>query len=679
MKLLNFTIIKLTFCLIIGIIISSFFFIPTPFILLCSSGLMVLLLISLLISRNQFQKTVWFGLLSYFTMISIGILVVNLHDQNQFKNHYSKVIASEDDGSKLFMFRVREVLKSTAYHDKYIVNLISVDGHQTNGKLLLNVQKDSLNSPIDVDDISIASAPLMTINTPLNHYQFNYNSYLKKRYIDHQLFANKASLFLISSETHTIYGYAAAIRNKIDDKLKAYNFRKDELAIVDALLLGQRKDISPETYNNYVNAGAIHILAVSGLHVGIILYLLNWVFRPIERIKRGNYIKIVILVILLWCFAIIAGLSPSVTRAVTMFTVVAIAINLKRATNIYNTLAISMFVLLLFKPNFLFDVGFQMSYTAVLSIVSIQPMLMSIWTPKFKLLTYFWSLFCVTTAAQIGVVPISLYYFHQFPGLFFLSNLVILPFLGFILGFGIIVMILALLNLLPHFLADIFGFCISLMNNFIAWVSQQESFVFRNISFGMLFVIVSYILIISIYAYLKKPNYQRLAFVLMGFLCLQGAMIFNKKQIQTNELVIFHKSRFSLIGVKQHDRLFVGDNLDSLSKERDNSIRSYKVGQSIKFIEDIELQSVYNLNDEKLLVVDSLGVYDVKSFQPSYVLLRNSPKINLNRLLDSLQPKIVIADGSNYKSYLQRWKLTCEQQKIPFHQTSEKGAFVFKY
>ncbi len=679
MKLLNFTIIKLTLCLIVGIIIASCLIISTELILYSSFGLMILLVVSLLISKNQIQKTVWFGMIAFLTMICIGMLVVNLHDQRQFKNHYSNVVSIEKDSSALILFQVREVLKPTAYHHKYVVKILKIDDKQATGKLLLNVQKNPLSNAIQVDDVLATSSTLSELNRPLNPYQFNYKNYLSKRYIEHQISVDKSELIQIRSKAHTIYGFAAQLRAKIDQKLKLYNFKTDELAIIHALLLGQRKDISQDTYNNYINAGAIHILAVSGLHVGIILLMLNWLFKPIEWIKYGKLIKTILLVLILCGFAIIAGLSPSVMRAVGMFIVVAIGMNLNRPANIYNTLAISMLFLLLFKPLFLFDVGFQMSYAAVLAIASIKPILAGLWYPKLKLVNYFWQLICVTTAAQIGVVPISLYYFHQFPGLFFLSNLVILPFLGFILGFGIIVIILALMNLLPPFIADAFGFCISTMNDFVSWVSQQESFVFRNISFGILFVLASYILIISMFSYFKRPNYQRLIFVLVAVLILQGAFIFKKYQLQTNEFVIFHKSKFTLIGMKQNDRLVVADNLDSISKEKDNVIRNYKVGKSISTIVDSELSSVYSLKDEKLLVIDSLGVYNVQSFKPDYVLLRNSPKINLNRMIDSLQPKVIIADGSNYKSYVQRWKITCEKEKIPFHHTNERGAFILRF
>jgi len=263
-------------------------------------------------------------------------------------------------------------------------------------------------------------------------------------------------------------------------------------------LLGQRQDISKEIYNSYTKAGAIHILAVSGLHVGIILLLLNFVFKPIEYVKHGKVYKTIILVLILWSFAVIAGLSASVVRAVSMFTIVAIAMNLNRPTNVYNTLAISMFFLLLFKPTFLFDVGFQLSYLAVFAIVIIQPMLYNLWRPKYFLFKFLWGIFTVTIAAQFGIIPVSLFYFHQFPGLFFISNLVIIPFLGTILGFGIIIIGLSLLNILPEFLAAIYGNIIGLMNTFVGWVSNQESFLFKNISFNIEQVFISYLLLILI-------------------------------------------------------------------------------------------------------------------------------------------------------------------------------------
>ncbi|MEZ4792741.1 MAG: ComEC/Rec2 family competence protein [Gelidibacter sp.] len=402
MKSLHFPIIKLTLCLIVGILISTYLSIPLTLIIYGCTTLFIVALVLLFISKSQLKKTIWFGMSAYLTMVCIGMLTVNVHNQRLFQDHYSKVVSVESEGSKCIFFEIREVLKPTAYHDKYVVNILKIDGEKATGKLLLNVQKDSLSNVLQVDDVLMTSTSLSKLNLPLNPYQFNFSSYLKKQYIDFQLFVENNKLLPVSSKPHTIYGYAARIRSIIDEKLKNYNFENDELAMIDALLLGQRKDISQDTYNSYVNAGAIHILAVSGLHVGIVLLLFNRLFQPIERLKSGKTLKIILLVTTLWGFAIIAGLSPSVTRAVAMFTVVAIGMNLKRPTNIYNTLAISMFFLLLFKPRFLFDVGFQMSYLAVISIVGIQPFIKKLWTPTNKVALHFWGIFTVTLSAQIG-------------------------------------------------------------------------------------------------------------------------------------------------------------------------------------------------------------------------------------------------------------------------------------
>ncbi|MDB4303229.1 competence protein ComEC family protein, partial [Desulfosarcina sp.] len=532
MKLLDFTIIKLTLFLVIGICLASFIKIPLNYTFFFSGFFILALFISFIISKNQFIKTIWFGLLAFLTMISIGVLTVNFHDEKNFESHYSKFISSENNTNTI-IFKIKEVLKPTSYHDKYVVSFLNLNDEFVLGKLLLNIEKDSTVNALNVDDRFQLKTTLTEINTPLNPHQFNYKNYLAKQYIYHQVYSKNSSLFKLNSNTQTVFGLAANLRENINLKLKKSDFNENELAIINALLLGQRQDINKEIYNNYTKAGAIHILAVSGLHVGIILLFLSFVFKPIEKLKHGKIIKTILIIIMLWCFAIVAGLSASVTRAVTMFSIISIGLQFKRATNMFNTVAISMFILLLFKPMFLFDVGFQLSYAAVFAIVSFYPLLYKLIKPKYYIFDKFWQVFVVTIAAQFGVVPLSLFYFHQFPGLFFLSNLIIVPLLGFILGFGIIVILLALLNTLPSFLANIYGNIISLMNDFVEWVSLQEEFLIKDISFRILFVVASYLIIIALVNLLKRRNFSRLAFLLIAILFGQGVLIHNKMKSNT--------------------------------------------------------------------------------------------------------------------------------------------------
>ncbi|TVZ57830.1 competence protein ComEC [Flavobacteriaceae bacterium MAR_2010_105] len=677
MKLLNFTIIKLTLCFCVGIVIAFLLPISLDHSILSASGLISLLILSFIISKYQFKKRIWFGVIAFLTTISLGVLVFNFHQQTNFKNHYSHQVTKQNDIPKLITFRIREQLKPSPFHDKYLVDVLAIDKTSVVGKSLLNVNKDSSSTKLKVDAIFITKSSFQDIALPLNPNQFNYKAYLKKQYVFHQIFSDNTRLKLLASEPHTLFGYAYNLRETINSKLKTYDFTSEELSVINALLLGQRKDISEELYNNYINAGAVHILAVSGLHIGIILLLLTRVLRPLEYLKHGKFIKVVLILILLWSFAIIAGLSASVTRAVAMFSIVAIGMHWRRPTNIYNTLTISVLIILLFKPMFLFDVGFQLSYIAVLAIVSLQPLVYKLWKPKFKVLDYFWQIFTVTLAAQIGVAPISLFYFHQFPGLFFISNLAIIPFLGLILGLGILVILLALINRLPEFIAHLYGTMISTMNGLVDWVARQEQFLFKNVSFSLLQLLAVYLFIIALVQFYKTKSYQSLRLSFIGILALQGVFIFTKYESSKSEFVVFHKSRQTVIGEKTGNNLTLFTSNDSLTID-DALIKNYSVGNSIKTLNNSPIKSVHHFKNKTILIVDSSGIYNVKTFKPNVVILRNSPKINLDRLIDSIQPQMIVADGSNYRSYVEHWKTTCLKLKRPFHQTSEKGAYILK-
>ncbi|WP_245617603.1 ComEC/Rec2 family competence protein [Siansivirga zeaxanthinifaciens] len=636
------------------------------------------LLIILIASKNKFNQSIWFGCVAYVTAISIGVLTTNLHNQIHFKNHYSKIILNEND-QVLVAFKIKEILKPGKYHNKYVAQIIKINKQEAQGKVLLNIVKDSTKNNIDVDNIYITKTDLKTINTPLNPSEFNYKDYLMIQYIYHQIYLSKQELFEASTKTTTIYGWANQLRNHINKKLQKFKFNPDVTAIVNALILGQRQDISAAVYSDYNNAGAIHILAVSGLHVGIILLILNYLLKPLEYLTNGRFVKPFLLICFLWCFAIITGLSASVTRAVTMFSILTIALHLKRPTNTYNTIALSAFVLLLFKPLFLFDVGFQLSYVAVLGILIIDPILYKLWQTKYGVLDKLWHTLTITISAQLGILPISLFYFHQFPGLFFITNLVIIPFLGFILGFGILIIILASLNLLPAFVAQLFETIINVMNAFISWISQQTVFIIKDIPFNIWFLIASYLFITSAFRICLRRSGTNIMLVLVSIVSFQIAIIFTKLEQPNYQFIVFHKNRQTLLANIKNNTLFVASDLDSIKISENKTIKNFATDHFIKNISVDPLKKIHLLKKTKLLLVDSLGIYNVKSFKPDYILLRQSPKINLNRLIDSINPKVIIADGSNYKSYLDYWETVCKKRKLPFHQTGKMGAYIINY
>lgn len=669
MKLLRFVPIKLTLFLVLGILIGSLFNLG----IYPSLALVLIFIVTLgvIFYKEKSRKSFVFGITTMLLTTTIGIFSMALSNQSNLSNHYSKL-----ENGKNWHLKIREVLKPTSFSNRYLADVISLDEKKASGKILLSQPLDSNDHRLYVDDELFIFANEEAINSPLNPHQFDYKNYMQGLGITDQIRLVSENYILRTNSATTIYGAAAALRNKIISKLKKADFGEKELGIIQALLLGQRNDITAETYDDYKNAGAVHILAVSGLHIGILLLLLQFLLRPLELLTYGKKIKLAVLVLLLWGFAFLAGLSASVVRAVTMFSFVAYALYLNRPSNTFNILALSMFfILLVFDPKLLFQVGFQMSYAAVFAIVWIYPLLQKFWSPKNVLLKKIWQLLSVSTAAQLGVLPISLFYFHQFPGLFFVSNLLIVPALGLILGMGILTIALALMNILPAFLVSFYNSLIGLMNSIIGWVANQEAFIFKDISFDGLQLILAYALLISLVLFCSRMNFKRA--LTLGLSVIAFQLYFFNAEYQTckkEQLFLAHQTKNTVFLYQTGNDLQIMA-YDTVKAER--IVKDFEVAERIASVQNRSLKNVYTFTNENLLIVDSLSVYYPNKESVEYLLLTQSPRINLERLIDSIHPKKIIADGSNYRSYVERWKRTCALRKLPFYHTGEKGAYYF--
>ena len=669
-RLLNYLPLHFVVLLILGIS-TQFFCQFWQFGFLKLFSLLAFVLLFLLFVKHKQIIT----FLSFVVFFFIGISAVYFNNDVNYKKYYQNHLSSNSTA----ILKVNSVLKSGNFYDKYEVEITQIDTSKTKGTVLLNVKKDSVFKPLKTDEVLFVKPIFKELIPPLNPHQFDYKSYLAKKGVHQQLFLENSQIKGLGFKGTSLYGLSSMFRDKIQVSLEKYQFKTDELAVIKALLLGQRQDISKALITDYSRAGAIHILAVSGLHVGIILLILSWFFKPLEKLRKGKFLKTVFIILLLWMFAFVAGLSASVVRAVTMFTFLAIGMSFRRKNVVEFSLIASMFFLLIVKPMFLFDVGFQLSYLAVFGIIRVQPKLYEIYKPRFIIDKKIWELITVSVAAQIGILPLTLYYFHQFPSLFLLSNLIIIPCLSTILIGGILVITLSLLGVLPQFLADLYGFVISQMNNFVSWISNQEEFLLKEISLSFLMMIALYMAIVFLTRMLIYFSPKKVICFLISILFVQSVFVFENYQKKTKkEFIVFHKSRKSVIGIRGKGRLVVHHNLDSLSFQKLNLIPSYKIGESVSKIKETNINAVFKFDDTPILLIDSLGVYQLNELKNPIVVLQYSPKINLERLIRVLQPKQIIADGSNYKSYINRWKITSKKQKTPFHYTGRNGAYILK-
>jgi len=677
-KFLKFVPVQLTFFLILGILTGNvMFFHPIHFVGVFAVLLLFLVIVYFL-SNKYFNGFVnLFTVLVFTISFFIGVGAITFKNQLNNKKHYSNSLNFHPNYASKAIFKIVKELKSNSYYNRFEATVIQFQNHQSIGKILLNIKKDSLIETLIIDDEIIVRAEFKGVQKPLNPYSFDYKKYLKNQQIHHQVFLTKPQFFKRLKKDKTIYGLAAIIRSEINSSLKNNGFKNDELAVINALLLGQRQSISNDLMEDFIDAGAIHILAVSGLHIGVILMLLVFLFKPIHSLKNGKLIATVLIILLLWFYAVIAGLSASVVRAVAMFTALSIGMHLNKPSNVYNTLVISMFFLLLFNPYYLFEVGFQLSYAAVFSIVWIQPKLYQLISIKWWILDKGWQLFSVSIAAQIGILPLSLFYFHQFPGLFFIANLVIIPFLGFILIAGIVVISMSLLNILPAIVADFYIFIIQQMNAVVSWVSSIEYFIIQNISVSIVVMLVSYLSIILVLKWLEKTTFFRLILVFISIIIIQSVFIFEKmKRQSTNEFIVFNKGNSSMFGERIGSKITFFNSENVLNERISNS---YLTGAGLKDVSSLQgIKKLYNFNNEKIVIIDSLGIYNFKTIRPTIFILQQSPKINLERLLKLHKPSLIIADGSNYKSVIKNWEETCLKNKTPFYNTMQKGAYVIK-
>lgn len=672
MKFINFAIVKFSISLVLGILTAHFFPLDFSVFKYLISAYCILLVLFLLI-KKQLSPSIYFGISCYLCFFLLGYFNYQIRLPQFHPRHF--VYQAHQDRPDLLFLKVERYVKPDLYNQKFIASVKRVNHKLTTGKILMLVPHDSLLNDIKVDDLLLVYSTIQKLPSAKNPSDFDYSSFMNLQDVYGQSFINNHSIISKKEGSKTIFGTAQNIRSDIVAKLSDTKLGIEERGIIQALILGEKKDVNPDLYKKYAAAGAVHILAVSGLHVGILYSLLLLLLHPLRYIQNGIQFQYVLIILILWLFAFLSGLSPSVTRAVTMFSVFAFAQIIYRKTSSLNNLFLSFFFLLIYNPLWLFQVGFQLSYLAVFFIVWLNPYFEKLWRPKNFALRKIYAISTVSICAQLGVMPLTLYYFHQFPGLFLITNIIILPVLGVIMALGIIVVILAVLQNLPDWSAVFYNTIVRLMNDFISWVALQEQFLFTDIPFSSLKTLCSYIVIVLLVLWLKFAKHKLTVAFLLSVALLIMVFIYENFSNSHNEMYVFHRKGRTVLIRKS------GRNMEVLADdgkvEEIFSVKSYKIKNAIKATDRKPLPKVFKYENKNILILDSLGIVPAID-NVHTIILRKNPRVNFERLIDSTKPQHIIADGSNTKYFVERWSRTCKKKKLPFHNTAEKGAYAIR-
>ena len=684
MRWLDYPFYRILFFLVVGIIFQhqlemddSLFLVCT---LICFSVIAIIIVLSKFIRLPKFI----FATSTYIFFFSLGALLFS--NKNGLSNDHfiHKQVQGQDH---VLQLKLKQRLAPNKFNDRFYAEVIALDQQQVSGNtLVLFKRSDSLDFQVG-DRLTVYD----DVNLPAferNPGDFDYRKYLKSIDVYGQIYVDTPKILSYENGSQEL-GVLLRLRTTILEKLEASGLNDNPRGVIEALVLGQRQNVDPEVTKSFRDAGVIHILALSGLHVGIILLILRVLTKRILRMKYGRWIQSVILIFLLWSFALLTGMSPSIMRAVTMFSFVAIGLNLKRKGSVYHSLTLSAFVLLLFDPRLLFQVGFQLSYMAVFSIVLIQPVLAGLWPWRNKVKDFFWNIFTVTVAAQIGVAGISLFYFNQFPGLFILGNMLLLPVLPFIIGAALLLIFLLLFSIPTDWLTTVLNAVLEFIIETVARISSYESFIVKDVHLTFWETALIYVAIFSLVLfllpyfkrskrerfYLKKPNWM-LHLSLLSLVVLFGLKSYEKLNTDKDSFLVLHQATGSAVSLSNQDQATLFTDLHVM-----DSLRALNSLERLKAIEthrdkDLSLVSLKNLiqyNKNRLLVIDENGLYDI-SIKNATVLLSHSPKINLERLILETQPKRIIADGSNYRNVVESWKITCNKMGVELLNTYEVGA-----
>ncbi len=373
------------------------------------------------------------------------------------------------------------------------------------GRVHFSIKKDSLGGKpkYKPGDILMVSGSPRVISE--NHLPggFDFKVFSKFKRIYHQSFTDNEHI--IDLGQHDSYYFlkraAGEVRTYAQHALEKYLRSPTAYAMISALVLGVKDNLSDDMVKAFSDTGAMHVLAVSGLHVGIVYLLLSSLFKPWENNRKLTGLLNVFAILVLWTYAFVTGLSPSVLRAVLMFTVVLIGKVIQRKGNVYNSLAISAFILILFEPYLITSVGFQLSYLAVLGIVYLQPRFQRWWEPSNKLFEYIWSLTCVALAAQLSTSLLGLLYFHQFPTYFFLSNLIVIPLSGFLLGLGLAVVVFSKIPFIASIIALALDYAVDLVVFLLGKIASLPLSVFNSVYLSPQQTLLLYAFLITAIAY----------------------------------------------------------------------------------------------------------------------------------------------------------------------------------
>lgn len=633
------------------------------------------------------------GAFATILFLSLGALLTWQRDirhyENWFGNNYHAnegLIVTMDEPL---------VEKNKSYKANATVNFIIKDEKKipVKGKIILYFKKeisgeqaDSLLNQLNYGSQIIFNKPIQEIKNSGNPGGFDYKRYALFQGITHQVFLKPGEFELLKTKNETwLNTFLFSVRDKVIHIIRNFIPGEKEQGLAEALLIGYKDDLDQNLVQSYTNTGVVHIIAISGMHLALIYWLLSLLLKPLQRKKNIRWLGPLLIIAGLWFFSLLAGAQASVVRSAVMFTAIVIGESLSRKTSIYNTLAASAFILLCYNPYWLWDVGFQLSYAAVLSIVIFMRPIYNWFYIRNKVLDFIWKLNAVSIAAQVLTVPLSIFHFHQFPNYFLLTNFIAVPLSSIILLGEILLCAVFFIPFAAILVGEVLSSLIGIMNSYIQSIEQLPFSLWDGLQINIVQTILLYGIAAGAGFWLLEKNkmgFKIALFSLAGFLFIRAYSFMEANRRQ--KIIVYNVPQRQAIDIIQgRNYVFKGDS-DLLTDDflRNFHLKPSRISNRVPVASEsneMEGENKYFVYGAKKIMFISKSVYFAitGNKQPvDLMVISKSPKINITNLANSFEIKQMLFDGSVPAWKIKIWKKDCDSLHIPVHDVNEKGAFV---
>jgi competence protein ComEC len=507
------------------------------------------------------RKSVWTGICFSLAVLCLGAFVTVAQHDKLFSGP-DQLHQADYSSYEAVVKSIPEKRRKTLRIEVAVVRIRS--GQRwlaTNARALLNIAADASVLPSPSEHI-VVSGVLSRPDKAKNPEQFDYRTYLQKKGILWTGYLQDGSFHIIGHEKNRSgpFVWSMVVSEWADDVFRKNITDDRSYGLIKAMLLGRRDDLRSDQVDDYTTSGTVHILSVSGMHVAIIFLVISLMLGWLKRWKYGRVIYLISIVLLLGFYALVTGLPASVQRATLMCIVFVIAEVFSRKHQPMNTLCLSAFIILLFDPSALYDVGFQLSYLAMSGIFLFYEPIAGVFTPSNRLSKYVWQITALSLAAQLTTFPLSLYYFHQFPTYFWLVNPFVIAFTNVLLPAALVLLFVSVLNLvwLENLVAWVVDMSAFLTNYSVAIPKFLPGYLIENLYLNKVEVCFLFLVLFLVWYSYHQREYIYLKFAYLTVFVFTIYAVSNSLQVYWSPALVVHSvPRHSVVSVSHGGKLYV--------------------------------------------------------------------------------------------------------------------------